>query len=130
MSLSLADLQTYLQTDFITAEGLTAPIQLNRLQDGPNQAIAISVAGGAAPILDGAFESTHVHCRVRDVTDTAAESLALKLHAFMSSHESSFTMGTTYVLGVEPSSGPPQYFDRDVDNRTTYMVSYLLTVAV
>ena len=125
MSLSLADLETWL-----TTTGAFANVQLNRLQDEPDAAIAVSVAGGTAPILDGAFESTHVHIRVRDTTDALAESLALAVHAFLSSHETSFQMGTTYVLSVEPASGPPQYFDRDVTNRTTYMGSYLFIVAV
>ena len=125
MSLSLADLETWL-----TATGTFANVQLNRLQDEPDAAIAVSVAGGTAPILDGAFESTHVHIRVRDTTDALAEALALSVHAFLSSHETSFQMGTTYVLSVEPASGPPQYFDRDVTNRTTYMGSYLFVVAV
>lgn len=125
MSLSLGDLYTYL-----TATGHFTNVQLNRLQDTPDQAIAIAVAGGTAPVLDGAFESTHVHVRVRDTTDATAETLALAFHAFMSGHEGSFLMGSTYVLSVEPSSGPPQYFDRDVNNRTTYMVSYEFTVAV
>lgn len=125
MSLSLADLETYL-----TTTGGFANVQLNRLQDEPDSAIAVSSAGGTTPILDGAFESTHVHCRVRGTTDASAETLALQLHAFMSSHEGSFQMGSTYVLSVVPASGPPQYFDRDVTNRTTYMVSYEFTVAV
>ncbi len=125
MSLSLSDLSTYLTT----TGGFTA-VQLNRLQDEPDQAIAVSVAGGTSPILDGTFESTHIHFRVRAATDIAAEAQALEVHAFLSSHEGSFQMGSTYVLSVEPASGPPQYFDRDVTNRTTYMASYLFTVAV
>ncbi len=125
MSLSLADLQTYMSTT-----GGFANVQLNRLQDEPDAAIALAVAGGTAPILDGAFESTHVHVRVRDTTDALAEALALQVHAFLSGHEGSLTMGTTYVLTVEPSSGPPQYFDRDVLNRTIYMATYQFTVAV
>lgn len=125
MSLSLSDLQTWL-----TNTGGFANVQLNRMQDEPADAVVVSVAGGSAPILDGAFESTHVHVRVRDTTDALAETLALSVHSFLSSHETSFQMGSTYVLTVEPASGPPQYFDRDVDNRTTYMGSYLFTVAV
>lgn len=124
MSLALADLQAYLSSNGFTN------VQLNRMQDEPAQAIAVSSAGGAEPVLDGAFESTHIHIRVRDVSDSLAETAALDLHAFMSSHEQSFQMGSTYVLTIVPSSGPPQYFDRDVDNRTTYMVSYQFTVAV
>jgi len=125
MSLALSDLQTYLTTD-----GPFPNVQLNRLQDEPDQAIAVSVAGGSSPILDGAFESTTVHLRVRDTTDAGAETLALAVHAFLSAHEGSFQMGSTYVLSMSPASGPPQYFDRDVNNRTTYMSSYELTVAV
>lgn len=125
MSLALSDLATYLGTT-----GGFANVQLNRLQDAPVNAIAVASAGGTAPILDGAFESTHVHIRVRDDTDALAETTALAVHAFLSSHEGSFQMGTTYVLTCEPSSGPPQYFDRDVDNRTTYMGTYMFTVAV
>ena len=125
MSLALADLQTYL-----SVTGGFANVQLNRLQDEPDQAIAVSVAGGSTPILDGAFEGTHVHIRVRDTTDAAAETLALQVHAFMSGSEGSFQMGSTYVLTIEPATGPPEYFDRDVVNRTTYMVTYLVTVAV
>jgi len=125
MSLSLSDLATYL-----TTTGGFTNVQLNRMQDEPDQAIAVSAAGGAAPILDGAFESTHVHVRVRDTTDAEAETLALQVHAFLSSHEGSFQMGSTYVLSIEPASGPPQYFDRDVDNRTTYMGMYMFYVAV
>ncbi len=125
MSLSLADLQTYL-----TTTGGFANVQLNRLQDEPDDAIAVSTAGGSAPIINGAFESTHVHVRVRSATDSQAETLALSVHSFMSSHEQSFQMGSTYVLGVTPSSGPPQYFDRDVTNRTTYAVTYEFMVAV
>lgn len=125
MSLALADLQSYL-----TNTGGFANVQINRLQDTPDSAIAVQIAGGTTPILDGAFEQTHVHVRIRDTTDETAETLASQFHQFMSGHEGSFTMGTTYVLTVEPASGPPQYFDRDVDNRTTYMGSYLFTVAV
>ena len=125
MSLSLGDLQTYL-----TATGGFANVQLNRLQDEPDLAIAVSSAGGTSPVLDGAFEATTIHVRVRDTTDATAETLALSVHAFMSSHEGSFQMGTTYVLTIEPTSGPPQYFDRDVTNRTTYMGTYRFTVAV
>ncbi len=125
MSLSLGDLQNYL-----TTVGGFANVQLNRLQESPDDAIAVSCAGGAAPVLNGAFESTHVHVRIRDTTDLSAETLALDFHTFMSSHESSFQMGSTYVLTVEPASGPPQYFDSDVTRRVTYMGSYLFTVAV
>jgi len=125
MSLALADLATYL-----TTTGAFSNVQLNRLQDTPDESIAVSVAGGTSPIMDGAFESTHVHVRIRNVDDSSAETLAKAFHAFMSAHENSFQMGTTYVLSIEPASGPPQYFDRDVTNRTTYMASYLLTVAV
>lgn len=125
MSLSLNDLATYL-----TTTGGFTNVQLNWLADEPDQAIAVSGAGGSAPTIDGAFESTHIHVRVRDTTDAEAEALALSVHSFLSSHEGSFQMGTTYVLTVEPSSGPPQYFDRDVDRRTTYMGTYLMTVAV
>ena len=71
-----------------------------------------------------------MHVRVRSATDSQAETLALSVHSFMSSHEQSFQMGSTYVLGVTPSSGPPQYFDRDVTNRTTYAVTYEFMVAV
>ncbi len=124
MSLALSDLQTYLSSNGFTN------VQLNRMQDEPAQAIAVSSAGGSEPVFDGAFESTHIHIRVRDVSDALAETTALNLHAFMSSHEQSFQIGTTYVLTIVPSSGPPQYFDRDVDNRTTYMISYQFTVAV
>jgi hypothetical protein len=125
MSLSLADLQTYLATT-----GGFSNVQLNRLQDAPDEAIAVQVAGGSTPIMDGAFESTHVHVRIRSTTDIEAETLALAFHAFMSSHEVSFQMGSTYVLSLTPDSGPPQYFDRDVTNRTTYMGSYEIAVAV
>lgn len=125
MSLSLSDLATYL-----TTTGEFEDVQLNRLQDKPDEAIAVTAVGGTAPILDGAFESTTLHVRIRSTTDAAAETLALALHAFLSAHEGSFTMGDTYVLSMSPASGPPQYFDRDVDNRTTYMGSYDITVAV
>ncbi len=125
MSLSLNDLET-----FLTVTGGFTNVQLNRMQDTPDQAIAVSVAGGTSPILDGAFETTQVHVRVRDTTDQTAETLALAVHAFMGSHEGSFQMGTTYVLTIEPSSGPPQYFDRDVNNRTVYLATYHFTVAV
>lgn len=125
MSLALSDLQEYLTTN-----GPFANVQLNRLQDAPDQAIAVSVAGGTSPILDGAFESTTIHIRMRSSTDVAAETLALAVHAFLSAHEGSFLMGSTYVLTMSPASGPPVYFDRDVDNRTTYMGSYEVTVAV
>lgn len=125
MSLSLTDLQT-----FLTETGGFENVQINRLQDTPDEAIAVSVAGGTAPIFDGAFEATHVHVRIRSTTDAQAETLGLAIHAFLSGSEGSFQMGSTYVLALVPSSGPPQYFDRDVDNRTTYMGSYELTVAV
>ena len=125
MSLALADLQEYLTTG-----GPFANVQLNRLQDEPDQAIAVSVAGGSSPILDGAFEATTVHIRIRGTTDEAAETLALEVHAFLSAHQGSYQMGSTYVLTMSPASGPPQYFDRDVNNRTTYMGSYEITVAV
>ena len=125
MSLALSDLQTYLSTT-----GGFSNVQLNRLQDEPDEAIAVSVAGGTPPVMDGAFESTTVHIRFRSLTDTAAETLALSVHSFLSAHEGSFQMGGTYVLSMSPSSGPPQYFDRDVTNRTTYMGSYEITVAV
>ena len=125
MSLALNDLYTYL-----TTTGGFTNVQLNRLQEAPDAAIAVSVAGGTSPILNGSFESTSVHVRCRGANDQSAESLALQMHAFMSNHEGSFTMGSTYVLSVEPASGAPQYFDRDVMNRTTYVGSYLFTVAV
>lgn len=123
MSLALSDLQAYLASSF-------SNVQLNRLQDTPDEAIAVSTAGGTSPILDGAFESTSVHLRVRALTDAAAETLALAVHAFLSAHEGSFQMGNTYVLSMSPNSGPPQYFERDVSNRTTYMGSYEIIVAV
>jgi hypothetical protein len=125
MSLALADLQTWLAD-----VGEFTNVQLNRLQSEPDQAIAVAVAGGSSPILDGAFESTTIHVRVRETTDAEAETSALAVHAFLSAHEGSFEMGDTYVLTIVPSSGPPQYFDRDVENRTTYMGSYQFTVAV
>ena len=125
MSLSLADLQAYL-----TTTGGFANVQINRLQDEPDSAVAISVAGGTAPILDGAFETVTVHVRIRDTTDQLAEALALQFHQFISAHEGSVQMGSTYVLSFEPTTGAPQYFDRDVTNRTTYMGTYSLIVAV
>lgn len=125
MSLALSDLQEYL-----TVTGEFPNVQLNRLQDEPAEAIAVSSVGGTAPILDGAFESTTLHLRVRAETDAAAETTALAIHAFLSANQGSFQMGTTYVLSMSPVSGPPVYFDRDVDNRTTYMGSYEITVAV
>ena len=125
MSLSLTDLQNYL-----TATGGFPNVQINRLQDEPDSAIAVSVAGGTAPLLDGAFETATVHVRVRDTTDQLAEALALQLHQFISSHEGSVQMGSTYVLSFESTTGAPQYFDRDVTNRTTYMGTYSLIVAV
>ncbi len=130
MSLSLTDVANYLESQFVVPNNLTVAIQVNRLQDTPDAAISFTTAGGGLPIMDGAFETCHVRFRVRDTNDALAETLALSLHEFWSGHEGSFAMGSTYVMSVMPSSGPPQYFDRDVDNRTTYMGTYQFYVAV
>lgn len=125
MSLALADLQSWL-----TTTGGFANVEINRMQEEPDAQIVVATVGGATPLLDGAFESAHVHVRVRAATDATAESDALAVHAFLSAHTGSFQMGSTYVMTIEPASGPPQYFDRDVQNRTTYLGTYLFTVAV
>jgi hypothetical protein len=125
MSLKLADIQEWLQAAFPAT-----PVQLNRLQDTPDEAIAINIQGGPQ-ILEGYFEESYliVRCRAAADHDDVAEALALAVHAFMCANEFSQTIGTTYMVSLFPSAGPPTYSGWDVDRRSIYQGSYQLKVA-
>jgi hypothetical protein len=127
MSLDLTDMQTLLQTQFPST-----PIQVNRMLDQPDQQIVVCGMGGGAPVFDGAFEPAFVAIRTRAAAnnDEASETLNLQVHAFLSSKEGSFQMGSTYVQYLLPVSGPPQYEGQDVDQRTIYISHYELVVLV
>jgi len=122
--LLLSDLET-----FVAGLGLGAPVNLNRLPDTPDSIIVASTAPGGAVLYDGAFEVVHVQYRIRGGPndDAAAETLALALHQALVAHESSFQMGSTYVLSIQPLSSPT-YAGRDVDLRTVYVSTYQFTV--
>ena len=125
MSLQLADIQTWLQEAFPGT-----PVQLNRLQDQPDQAIAINIQGGPQ-ILEGYFEESYliVRCRAAADADDVAEALALAVHQFITTHDASQQIGSTYVLSIFSSSGPPTYSGWVVVRRSIYQGSYQLKVA-
>lgn len=127
MSLALADVQAWLEAAFPGT-----PVQLNRLQDQPDEVICINNVGGGSPCIDGAFEEAFLIVRVRAAPndDTTAETLALAVHAYISANQGSKQMGTTYVMSILPSSGPPTYSGQDVDLRSIYQGSYQVKVAV
>ncbi len=129
MTLELGDLQAWLSAELVTA-GYTAPVQINRLPDDPDEVVVVQQGTGTALLVDGAFEGTAVHVRSRGTSDEEAEALAKAVHAVLVSAAQSFAMGTTYVLYVEPSHGPPAYLDRDVSNRSVYAGEYEFVVAV
>lgn len=123
MALALDDLVTWLG-------GLGLPggpaVDANWMPDTPAVIVVVASAGGTVPILDGAFEKGNVHVRCRADSDQAAEAIALAIHKAIASTDGSFTMGTTYVMSLEPM-GPPSFFARDQDNRTTYLLAATAT---
>ena len=131
MSIHLADVAAWLQAEFPAV-----PVQINRLQDAPDEVICNNVQGGPQ-ILEGAFEESYVIVRVRGVrndgshptSDADAEALSLAVHAFISAEQGSMELGTTYVMSIFPSSGPPSYSGQDVDLRPLYQGSYQFKVA-
>lgn len=125
MSLSLNDVQSFLET-----ADLGCPVQLNWLPDKPDTIVVANTVGGTEPILDGAFEAQHVLIRIRSSSDADCETIAKAVHAFLSSAEGSFQMGSTYVMTLLPQGGVPTFAGRDDAERSLYQGTYQFTVAV
>lgn len=122
MALPLNDLVTWL-----TAEGVTATINVDWSTDAPDEVVVVTDAGGTTPILDGAFEAGSVRISSRSTTDTLAEALAVQIHKIITGIEASFAAGETYVLTVQSNGGPPRFVSKDVDSRSTYAGVYAFT---
>lgn len=123
MAVALDDFQA-----FIAGGVAGSVVNINRQPDAPDACVTIMATGGLPQTFEGAFEGQHFMIRSRDVTDEAAEALAKAVHEFLSANQSSQQIGSSYVLCLEPQA-PPSYFSRDVDNRTTYSATYLVTSA-
>ena len=124
MTLPLSDIQTYLTTNNYT------PSYINRMPDTPDVAIAFTILGGSPASLTQDFESVHVHFRVRNTTDSLAETTALDLYTLFVNHQSSFLLTNTWVLQVVSIGGGPTYFLTDTQRRTMYQFALLFTTPV
>lgn len=123
MTLPLSDLIAYLAANNYTGFA-------NRMPDSPDAAIAFTLLGGSPYSLTQDFESTHVHFRVRDVTDAQAEATALSLYTLIANNQSSFKINNTWVLQAVAMGGPPSYFLTDSKRRTMYQFAFLFTTPV
>lgn len=115
--------------EFLTASGITAPVNINWLPATPDEIVVVTGSGGATVSIDGAFETAHVHIQCRAATDAAAETLALQVHRVLAplTTQGSVQMGATHVLSAAPMA-PPSFLMRDQEDRTTYLGTYLLDV--
>lgn len=131
MSLQLADLQSYIQTAFPEAT-----VGINRLPEAnantPDEMIVLVGNGGGATLFDGAFEEAFVMIRTRGNPDDdiTAETMGLQVHRLLGLPVGSFQMGGTYVLFIQPVSGPHAYAGQDVSLRSVYEGHYRLVVLV
>lgn len=122
--LAMADLAAYVQT-FVVG----TPVFINRIPDAPDQMVMVAIVhGGRGFLVDGAFQEVVVHTRCRADSDEEAETLALAIDAGLMNIVPA-QMGATYVRNAYPAGGPPCYFERDVENRTTYFCDYILEVS-
>jgi hypothetical protein len=123
MALNLAELETWL------AGKTSLPVQLNRLQQTPDNVVAVSAPGSMSPMYDAQFEAWRLEVRVRGGDDLTAETNAKAIHAVFVAASSSFLMGATHVVGISVQSAPV-YSGRDQDNRTVYRSLYQIVVPV